>query len=251
MRGEHQYWETDCARSIVGEHDVENVVLRRSSRRSRRPCRTFAMHQKTGWALRTVDVAKLVKQGNKLFYRDALASWCRSSGFITGRSWMRLERKKTWCCRLIIGTSWTWSGLGIRTGTSGSANFRFRFWIIPRVPAAVFLDRLVYDGEGRDKLCRRSATDWVLKPLYSFAGKGVSSLIQRTPTLACHSAGRANARSTCCRNACSLCRPSTRRRGMTQAEVAHSLRAWPDGKAMTPMTSAGADGPRPDDGGRS
>jgi len=99
------------------------------------------------------------------------------------------------------------------------------------VPAAVFLDDW-YAGVGRERL-PADREQWVLKPLYSFAGKGITF----APTDAEMAAIPGRERRDYLLQERVKFEPVIRTpEGMTQAEI-RILYVWPDGKAMTPMTS--------------
>jgi hypothetical protein len=65
---EERYWAL-MREVIVGEHEVETVVLAEVEPQTQKTLPDFLMHEKA-LGIKTVDVAKLVKEGNKLFYRD-------------------------------------------------------------------------------------------------------------------------------------------------------------------------------------
>jgi hypothetical protein len=99
------------------------------------------------------------------------------------------------------------------------------------VPAAVFLDDW-FAGRGRERL-PEGREQWVLKPLYSFAGKG----IQFAPTDEELAAIAVEDRHGYLLQERVQFEPVIRTpEGMTQAEV-RILYVWPDGGALTPMTS--------------
>ena len=64
-----------------------------------------------------------------------------------------------------------WSGLATQTGTFLLSKFSLPYLHRQTVPPAVFLDAWMR-GDGRDRLPQDRA-EWVLKPLFSFAGKGI------------------------------------------------------------------------------
>jgi hypothetical protein len=99
------------------------------------------------------------------------------------------------------------------------------------VPPAVFLDKWVR-GEERDRL-PQEREQWILKPLYSFAGKG----IQFAPTDADIAAIPEGDRHNYLLQERVRFEPLIRTpEGMTQAEV-RILYVWPERKRMLPMTS--------------
>jgi hypothetical protein len=99
------------------------------------------------------------------------------------------------------------------------------------VPAAVFLDDWLA-GKGRERL-PDDRTQWVLKPLYSFAGKG----IEFGPSDDELSAIPVGERHNYLLQERVQFEPVIQTpEGMTQAEI-RILYAWPDGGEMTPLTS--------------
>jgi hypothetical protein len=226
---EAHYWGL-LREVIVGNHDVENVVLIDVNPEQQKTVPDFFVHQ-DNLGINIVDVAKLVKEGNRLFYREprrgVLVPVERIYSRVIVDELVRKQVKLPFDYRDPLQVEW-----------AGHPNWYFqisKFSIPhlnhPTVPAAVFLDDW-YAGRGRDRL-PEDRSQWVLKPLYSFAGKG----IQFAP-------GEAEMRSI----------PASERHdyllqervqfeptiltpeGMTQAEI-RILYVWPDGKGLTPMTS--------------
>jgi hypothetical protein len=223
------YWEV-LREVIVAGHDPRNVVLMEVEPEKQKTLPDFRLHAaKLG--IRIVDVAKVVKQGRKLFYREEASGALVPIERIYNRVIVdELERKGItlpFGYRDELDVEW-----------AGHPNWYFQIskFSIPHlrhatVPAAVFLDEW-FDGEGRDRL-PADRSQWVFKPLYSFAGKG-SQFGPSEKDLATI--------------------PTTERRnyllqervhfepvidtpeGPTQAEI-RILYAWPDGKSMIPMTN--------------
>jgi hypothetical protein len=226
---EDRYWSL-LRETIVGGHDVENVILTEVEPETQKTLPDLLIHaQKLG--IQIVDVAKLVKERNRLFYRDpkrgTLVPVERIYNRVIVDEVVRKRIHLPFDYRDDIDVEW-----------AGHPNWYFRISKFsiphldhPTVPAAVFLDEW-FAGIGHDRLGEDSS-QWVLKPLYSFAGKGV----QFSPTDA-DLAGIPVAE---------RCNYLLQRRvhfvpvistpvGMTQAEI-RILYVWPDGKSMTPMTS--------------
>lgn len=224
-----QYWDL-MRETIVGKHSPENVVLTEVTPESQKTLPDFNMHaEKLG--IQIVDVAKLVKQGNKLFYRNDV------SGLITPveRIYSRvivdeLVREKVqlpFDYRDDLQVEW-----------AGHPNWYFRvskFSIPhldhPAVPAAVFLDDW-YAGLGRGRL-PDDRKRWVFKPLYSFAGKGIQFEPSDADLASVPPADRHN---YLLQERVSFEPVIHTPEGLTQAEI-RILYVWPDGKSMTPMTS--------------
>jgi hypothetical protein len=188
------------------------------------------MHeQKLG--IMTVDVAKLVKQGKRLLYRDEARGILVPIERIYNRVIVdEVERKG-----VKLPFAYT-DELDVQWAGHPNWYFRVSKFSIPHlqhetVPAAVFLDDW-YAGVGVERL-PEGREDWVFKPLYSFAGKG----IQFAPTAADLGAVPAEERRNYLLQERVRFEPVIRTpEGMTQAEI-RILYVWPDGKAMVPMVS--------------
>jgi hypothetical protein len=226
---EAAYWAL-MRETIVGEHEPENVVLAEVEPETQKTLPDFRMHERS-LGIRTVDVAKLVKEGNKLFYRDERRGKLVPVERIYNRVIVdELIRKK-------IALPFDYRD-ELQVEWAGHPNWYFRVskFSIPHlqhasVPAAVFLDDW-YAGVGRERL-PEDRRQWVFKPLYSFAGKG----IQFEPTDADLAAVAKKDRHDYLLQERVRFEPVIRTpEGMTQAEI-RILYVWPDGKAMTPMTS--------------
>jgi hypothetical protein len=161
------YWAR-LRQVIVADHAPENVVLLEIEPEKQKTLPDFHVHEDR-LGIRTVDIAKLKKQGRRLFYLEGLREVAIER--IYNRAIVdELEQKGVtlpFDYRDDLDVEW-----------AGHPNWYFRIskFAIPwlkhwSVPPAVFLDD--YDaGEGREALGGDRA-QWVFKPLYSFAGKGV------------------------------------------------------------------------------
>ena len=160
------YWEL-LRRTIVGNCDPENVVLLEVEPEAQKTLPDFNVYaDKLG--VQTVDVAKVRKQGSKLFYeRDG--TWVSIDRIYNRAIVDEMERKGVkpgFDYRDDLQVEW-----------AGQPNWYFRIskFSLPyldhsTVPKAVYLDRW-FAGE-RDGLPEDRA-ELLLKPLYSFAGKGI------------------------------------------------------------------------------
>ena len=147
--------------AIVGRHDPENVVLLEIDPRHQKTRHDFLMTEQE-FGVRTVDISTVVKQGNRLFYhRDGKLTPIRR---IYNRAIVdELVRKQipmAFDFRDDLDVEW-----------AGHPNWFFRLskFSLPyldhvAVPRTRFLDRAQDIGRPED---------YVLKPLYSFAGSGV------------------------------------------------------------------------------
>ncbi len=161
------YWAL-LRRVIVGNHASENVVLLETDPEAQKTLPDFHVHEDR-LGISTVDIAKLKREGRRLFYRSGTRDVPIER--IYNRAIVdELERKGValpFDYRDDLDVEW-----------AGHPNWYFRIskfaipWLHhPAVPPAIFLDEW-YEGKGRD-LLPEDREQWVFKPLYSFAGKGV------------------------------------------------------------------------------
>jgi hypothetical protein len=223
-----QYWNL-MREVIVGSHDPENVVLTEVEPKTQKTSPDFRIHE-DHLGIRTVDIARLVKQGNKLFYENHNGTRIPIHRIYNRAIVDEIVRKNVtlpFDYRDELDVEW-----------AGHPNWYFRIskFSIPfldheTVPPAVFLDDFLA-GIGRDRL-PEDRNRWVFKPLYSFAGKG----IQFAPTDADLTSVPVEERHNYLLQERVQFEPVIATpHGPTQAEV-RILYAWPDGKSMTPMTS--------------
>jgi hypothetical protein len=234
------YWDV-LRKVIVGGHAPENVVLLEIEPEGQKTLPDFRVHEER-LGIRTVDIATVVKQGNRLFYRSEGSAKSEGSARRENGVLAPIERIYN---RAIVDEL-------VRKGIelpfdyrdeldvewAGHPNWYFRIskFSIPyledrAVPAAVFLDDW-YAGKGRERL-PEDRSRWVLKPLYSFAGKG----IQFAPRDADFASIPVEERHNYLVQERVQFEPVIRTpEGMTQAEI-RILYAWPDGGTMTPLTS--------------
>ena len=215
--------------TILGDHAPENVVLAEVAPETQKTLSDFNVYEdKLG--IRTVDVAKLVKQGRQLFYRDEAGKLVRVERIYNRVIVDELIREKIelpFDYRDELDVEW-----------AGHPNWYFRIskLSIPylkhaTVPPAVFLDDW-FAGIGRDKLSE-DRSHWILKPLYSFAGKG----IQFAPTQAdLDSVAPGDRRNYLLQDRVRFDHTINTPEGPTQPEI-RILYTWPDGGGLTAMAS--------------
>ncbi len=224
------YWEL-LRKVVVADHDPAKVVLLELDPEHQKTLPDFRMHEQH-LGIRTVNVRSVEKQGRELFYRDA-----RNNGLLTPirRIYNRvivdeLLREKValpFDYREPLDVEWA----GHPNWYFTISKFSLPFLEHPSVPAAVFLDDY-FAGRGIDKLPGDRA-NWILKPLYSFAGKG----IQFAPTESTLAAVPVQERHDYLLQERVHFEPVILTpEGLTQAEV-RILYLWPEGGHMTPMTS--------------
>jgi len=221
------YWRL-LGRTIVGDHDPENVVLTEVEPETQKTRPDFHVYEDR-LGITTVDIAKLKKEGSRLFY-ERRGKWVPIERIYNRAIVDEIERKK-------IKPAYDYRD-DLQVEWAGQPNWYFRiskfslpYLDHPTVPACVFLDEW-YAGkregvpEQRDRL--------LLKPLYSFAGKG----IQFAPTDAdLNAIPRGERRNYLLQERMKFEPVIATPEGGTQAEV-RILYVWPEGSAeMTPVTS--------------
>ncbi|MFZ0743060.1 MAG: hypothetical protein WAM85_01575 [Terracidiphilus sp.] len=240
------YWEL-LGQTILGGHDPENVVLTEVDPLHQKTLPDFNVtSSKLGIAV--VDIASLQAIQNKLYYRN-------TSGRLVPihRIYNRaiadelIARNVT----LPFDLTYPWE-----VEWAGHPNWYFLIskfsipWLScssaapPVVPPAVFLDDFL-EGQGRSKLFSAGVplpagsreetvyTELLLKPLFSFAGKG----IQFDPTQAHLEAIPATQRKGYLLQQRMHFVPTIETpHGLTQAEI-RILYMWPDGGSLTPTLS--------------
>jgi hypothetical protein len=222
------YWAV-LREVIVGKHDPENVVLLEIEPEKQKTLPDFRVHEER-LGIRTVDITKVVKQGRRLFYKSegsALVPIERIYNRAIVDELVRKDINLPFDYREELDIEW-----------AGHPNWYFRiskfsipYLRHPAVPAAVFLDDW-FAGNGRERL-PADRSQWILKPLYSFAGKG----IQFAPSDDDLAAIPDGERHTYLLQERMQFEPVIGTpEGMTQAEI-RILYAWPDGGKMTPLIS--------------
>jgi hypothetical protein len=149
-------------RAIVGRHDPAQVVLMEIDPDHQKTRPDFTATERR-WGVRTVDLTTLVQQGRKLFYRanGRLIEIRRLYNRTIMDELVRRDIKVPFDYRDDLDVEW-----------AGHPNWYFRIskfslpWLKhPSVPKTWFLDRLDELPADRE--------NYILKPLYSFAGSGI------------------------------------------------------------------------------
>ncbi len=224
---EDAYWEL-LRGVIVGDHAPENVILLEIEPELQKTLPDFHRFvDKLG--IRIVDIASLRKDGRKLFYeRDG--QWTPVERIFNRAIVDELERKQiklNFDYRDDLDVEW-----------AGHPNWFFRIskFSLPflkhsSVPKTVFLKDW-YDGHGVEGL-PSDRNQLLLKPLYSFAGRG----IQFAPSDEELASIPEEERSEYLLQERVHFEPVIDTpHGRTQAEI-RMMYLWPDGGALTPMTS--------------
>jgi hypothetical protein len=158
---EAQEYRALLREAIVGRHDPENVVLLEIDPTHQKTRHDFLMTEQE-FGVRAVDISTVVKQGNRLFYhRDSkLTPIRRIYNRVIVDELVRKQIPMAFDFRDDLDVEW-----------AGHPNWFFRLskFSLPyldhvAVPRTRFLDRAQDIGRPED---------YVLKPLYSFAGAGV------------------------------------------------------------------------------
>jgi hypothetical protein len=225
-RDDAGYWDV-LREVIVSQHDPENVVLLEIEPEKQKTLPDFRVYEQR-LGIRTVDIAKVVKQGKRLSYAredGTLVPIKRIYNRAIVDELVRKGIRLPFDYRDELDVEW-----------AGHPNWYFRiskfsipYLQHPAVPAAVFLDDW-FAGKGRERL-PEDRSRWVFKPLYSFAGKG----IQFEPTDEDLASIPVEERHNYLLQERVQFRPVIQTpEGMTQAEI-RILYAWPDGGEMTPL----------------
>jgi hypothetical protein len=150
-------------RAIVGDHDPEQVILMEVDPAHQKTLPDFVETERR-WRVRTVDITSIVQQGRRLFYRGEgrLVPVRRIYNRTIIDELLRRNIKAPFDYREDLDIEW-----------AGHPNWYFRIskfslpWLKhPSVPGTWFLDELHDLPADRD--------NFVLKPLYSFAGAGIT-----------------------------------------------------------------------------
>jgi hypothetical protein len=224
---EQSYWEI-LRKVIVGGHDPENVVLAEIDPEHQKTLPDFHVYEDR-LKITTVDVAKLRKEGNRLYYERA-GRWVPIYRIFNRAIVDEMERKNVklpFDYRDELDVEW-----------AGHPNWYFRiskfslpYLNHPSVPRAVFLDDW-FAGRGTEGL-PQDRDRLLLKPLYSFAGKGIQFApadeeLRAIPVADRHLyllQERVNFEPV-------IQTPY----GLTQAEI-RVMYVWPDGGALEPVIS--------------
>ncbi|WP_446742090.1 hypothetical protein [Silvibacterium acidisoli] len=169
---EARFWKL-LKKVIVGGHDPENVVLTEID----------PMHQKTlpdflvtaeRLGIRVVDITELVPEDRpgkrpRLCYRDAkrLVPIHRIYNRAIVDELIQKQIRLPFDYRESFDVEWA----GHPNWYFHLSKYSIPFLNHPNVPPAVFLDQWM-QGKGRDRL-PENPQEWILKPLFSFAGKGI------------------------------------------------------------------------------
>jgi len=243
---EASYWEL-LARTILGGHDPENVVLTELDPLNQKTRPDF-MVTGSRLGIPVVDIRGLEAAENKLYYRNEGGRLVPIHRIYNRAIADELMARNI---RLPFDLTHAWD-----VEWAGHPNWYFLIskfsipWLSrpsaahPVVPPAVFLSDFL-EGDGRVELAAAGVrlppwtgqetvySELLLKPLFSFAGKG----IQFDPTEAQFEAIPADRRAEYMLQQRMYFVPTIQTpHGLTQAEI-RILYLWPDGGSLTPALS--------------
>lgn len=242
---DRSYWEL-LRRTIVGDYDPENVVLSEVDPLHQKTFPDFELTRRR-LGIAVVDISSLEPEGNKLYYRDKanrripihrIYNRAIADELISRKVKLPFDLSRQWDVEWAGHPNWYFliSKYSIPF-LSGSGRF-------PNVPPASFLDRFLQGSAGN--LPAQSPSGLVptddsgpaydhllLKPLFSFAGKG----IEFSPTRARLEAIPPEDRTGYIVQQRMRFAPTIETPfGLTQAEI-RILYLWPDAGDLTPALS--------------
>ena len=242
------FWEL-FRRTVVGDHSPENVAL----------LEVDPMHQKTlpdflltakALGIAIVDIATVVPVGNKLHYRNGagelvpihrIYNRAIADEMIARKIQLPFDLSRDWDVEWAGHPNWyfliskyalPWLSLPESDGTAAD----------PVVPPAVFLEDFL-QGDGKERLRAAGVAvpddeagetvyqDLLLKPLFSFAGKGIQFDPSRADLLAIPEAERGN---YLLQQRMQFVPTIETPFGLTQAEI-RILYLWPEGGELSPV----------------
>ena len=155
--------------AILGGHDPAEVVLMEIDPDKQKTLPDFTMTAQT-WGVRSVDIRGVWRQGRQLFYnRDGTPTPIRRiynrvipDDLARGRIVIPFDYRDDLDVEWTGGPDWFFR----------ISKFSIPFLRHPWVPRTMFLSE--YLGQGRKEEGRsRKYDDWLLKPLFSYAGGGI------------------------------------------------------------------------------
>jgi hypothetical protein len=240
------YWAL-VGRTVLGGHAPENVVLTELDPRNQKTLPDFQVTARR-LGIAVVDIRSLEAKGNKLHYRNGSGQLVPIHRIYNRAIADELMARQV---RLPFDLTHRWD-----VEWAGHPNWYFLIskfsipWLSrppgahPVVPAAVFVDEFL-EGSGRAELAAAGVAllahngpetvygELLLKPLFSFAGKG----IQFDPTQAQLEAIPAGKRNEfLLQRRMRFEHTIETPHGLTQAEI-RILYLWPDGGNLTPALS--------------
>lgn len=239
------YWEL-LRRTVVGDHDPANVVLTEVDPLHQKTFVDFELTRRR-LGISVVDISSLEPQGNKLTYRDAagrripidrIYNRAIADELISRKIELPFDPSRAWEVEWAGHPNWYF------LISKYSIPFLSRSGRFPEVPPACFLDEFL-SGAGEAFLRSRGVElpsaggreaaheNLLLKPLFSFAGKG----IEFSPSRERLEAIAPEDRESYILQRRMHFEPTVETPfGLTQAEI-RILYLWPDGGELTPALS--------------
>ena len=225
--GDDAYWPL-LREVIVGGHDPETVVLMEVAPQRQKTLPDFRVHaQQLGIAV--VDIADVEQVGRRLFYRRGGRQVPIERIYNRAIAEDVLRQAAEPGFRLTDELDVQWAGHP--DWYFLISKFSLPYLTHPSVPPAVFLDRWMR-GEGSDRL-PQDRERLVLKPLYSFAGKGIRFAPDDETLHAIPEVERGN---YLLQERQDFAATVQTPHGPTQAEV-RILYVWPEGGNLTPVNT--------------
>ncbi|MGD0730642.1 MAG: hypothetical protein ABR956_05215 [Terracidiphilus sp.] len=243
---EEEYWEL-LTKTILGGHDPKNVVLTELDPLSQKTLPDFTVTARR-LGIAVADIRNLEAVGKKLYYRDAdgrqiaidrIYNRAIADELMAGQIRLPVDLTQAWDVEWAGHPNWYFliSKFSIPWLSRPPAAH-------PMVPPAVFVNDFL-DGPGRAELAAAGVPlppktepetaykDLLLKPLFSFAGRG----IQFEPTQAELEAIPVDRRGEFLLQQRMHFEPTIETpHGLTQAEI-RILYLWPDDGILTPVLS--------------
>lgn len=243
---EARYWEL-LRQTILGGHDPENVVLTEVDPQHQKTRPDFEITSRR-MGISIVDIAALEAEENKLYYRNSagrripihrIYNRAIADELMARKIQLPFDLTRAWDVEWAGHPNWYFliSKYSIPWLSRPEVSF-------PVVPPAVLLSDFL-EGDGRTALAAAGVSlpadfdaetvyrNLLLKPLFSFAGKG----IQFDPSQGQLEAIRADRRADfLLQERMSFVPTIDTPHGMTQAEI-RILYLWPDGGDLTPALS--------------
>ncbi len=243
---EADYWNL-LAKTVLGNHDPANVVLTEIDPQHQKTLPDFLITARR-LGIAVVDIRELVPVGNKLHYRNEqgelvpihrIYNRAIADELVSRQIQLPFDLTRPWDVEWAGHPNWYF--LISKFSIPWLANMPE---VSQVVPPAVFLDEFL-EGNGRERLSERGVPlpeengpetvygELLLKPLFSFAGKGIQFDPTRRQLEAIDKKSRGEfLLQQRMRFEPTIATPC----GMTQAEI-RILYLWPDGAELTPALS--------------
>jgi len=242
---DESYWDL-LRKAIVGRHQPENVVLSEVDPLNQKTFPDFELTRRR-MGIAVVDIASIEPDGNKLYYRDAggrripihrIYNRAIADELISREIRLPFDLSRAWDVEWAGHPNWYF------LISKYSLPYLSRSGRFPEVPPACFVDEFL-KGEGKDFLAAQGVElpgsespdaayeNLLLKPLFSFAGKG----IEFSPTRGrLESLGPEERKNHILQQRMHFEPTIQTPFGLTQAEI-RILFVWPDEGELTPALS--------------